>query len=350
MREDCQFPKTEILPVRQYMPGMSPIYSKGTSPFGCFRAEYINDYLVFGPYESFKSGKYNIEINIDVLEIKGNSQAIFDVFSDSEVVFRRDFPINETGRSILQFEFEIPVNSWITEFRILVLDLYVVEFHGYTVRLDDVVPDDVCADSDTSMALCFINKNEGRYALRMLEELIHGIDYVLMLDTLSDDDSVQVVEDFLSGRECRFSILSSQFNGDFSEIRNLAIQGVPDDISYILFIDCDELISLKELQYIKDFILISGGAYDSYALPRLNFQKDGSIAPYPDYQRRVFKNNKKIRYSGKIHETLINFNVIKYFPPYWVDAASPHIKHYKNIMKSDSDLHDRNITYLQISQ
>jgi hypothetical protein len=126
------------------------------------------------------------------------------------------------------------------------------------------------------------------------------------------------------------------FTGDFSEQRNYHLSKCTDD--YIFVVDPDEMPQEGLIQSVKQGITESNG--DVFLVPRINIHpgctqkwldmygftiNNCGWINWPDFQMRIFKNTKEIRYVDKIHERLEGFkNVIRIQPN--PDIALWHIK------------------------
>lgn len=119
----------------------------------------------------------------------------------------------------------------------------------------------------------------------------------------------------------------SHFKGNFSDWKNMfweiskEIEG-EKLLDYLFFIDADELPNPELIENLP-YILEINPEVDVYGVPRINYVKEitqeyiqqmgwrqdekGRIN-YPDYQYRICKNS-NIRWGGKIHETLTDYNL-----------------------------------------
>lgn len=86
---------------------------------------------------------------------------------------------------------------------------------------------------------------------------------------------------------------------DFAAARNFAIEQCKTD--YIMFLDPDEELSLRELM-LYDKILLED--LDAYLCPINNFNRDAknNLVNYMTKQPRLFKNRAEIRYNDRVHE------------------------------------------------
>lgn len=125
---------------------------------------------------------------------------------------------------------------------------------------------------------------------------IKWVDDIVIIDSFSSDNTISV------GKKYTNNIYSKKFESNFSLIRNFGIDKVKNE--WILVLDADEYFSNNAETIIRK--LITNNNVDGYLFPRRNYVNKNSYLKhgyfYPDYQLRLFKNNKKIRYFGHIHE------------------------------------------------
>lgn len=142
------------------------------------------------------------------------------------------------------------------------------------------------------------------------------------------------------------------FHKNFSEMKNHMTSLATKE--YIFNLDADEHMLDKSYAIIKN-ILLENPTVDLYYLPRINSVSDitqedidcwgwkvnefGWIN-WPDYQPRIYKNNKQIQWTGVVHEHLsgqANYATISPDP-------TVAIIHNKNILKQ----RDQNLFYREI--
>ena len=142
------------------------------------------------------------------------------------------------------------------------------------------------------------------------------------------------------------------FQNNFADLKNYLIDLSTKD--YIINLDADEFVSNETLKlWLKT---IKAQDNDLYYIPRINTIKGYTLQDikkyqwiinqngwiqWPDYQPRIFQNNKQIRWSGKVHEHPIGFS------NHYVMPVSPPlaILHHKQIEKQ----REQNNLYDQIS-
>ena len=140
------------------------------------------------------------------------------------------------------------------------------------------------------------------------------------------------------------TVYERKFNNDFAEHKNFLKSKCTKE--YIFNLDADEIpssILIKNLQkYLEE------NEYpDVMLVPRINIVKgltqqllktwnwhidDKGRVNFPDYQMRIFKNVPEIQWSGKVHERLAGYSILRYIP----QDEKLSLFHCKNIDKQIS--------------
>ena len=176
--------------------------------------------------------------------------------------------------------------------------------------------------------------NEADELNRLLEILIHKTDVedeiVICVD--GNDEKVQeVITSWIQqyGHEDMKTIKAYQrkLDGDFAAHKNSVIDKSTGD--YIFHIDADEYPHETLLQQLKQIIEMND--VDLIWIPRVNtvdgmtqehIQKWGwrisekGWVNYPDYQARVFRNHKDIRWTRPLHEYITGSKTYAHLPPH----------------------------------
>lgn len=116
-----------------------------------------------------------------------------------------------------------------------------------------------------------------------------AVDEIVVVDTGSSDDTIE--------KASRFPIKLHRFEwcGDFSAARNHAIAQASGE--WILYIDADERLEVPDLAVWKGIVADKGKAGW-----RLRFYPRVGWTPYAEL--RLFRNDKRIRFRGVIHERM----------------------------------------------
>ena len=88
------------------------------------------------------------------------------------------------------------------------------------------------------IGLCMIVKNEARVIRRCLESVLPLLDYVLIVDTGSNDGTQQAIRDFLREKDLPGEVVEEPWR-DFAYNRSFALQKLRErqDIDYGLMIN-----------------------------------------------------------------------------------------------------------------
>ena len=173
--------------------------------------------------------------------------------------------------------------------------------------------------------------NETDELNRLLEILIHKTDeedeIVICVD--GDDDGVRFVLDSWTQQYAHIKMIKvyqRKLDKDFASHKNSVIENSSGD--YIFHIDADEYPHEILLSQLKDILQIN--EVDLIWIPRVNtvdgftqedvqrwgwrVSEQGWIN-YPDYQARVFKNKKEIRWTRTLHEYITGCKTYSHLPP-----------------------------------
>jgi hypothetical protein len=139
-------------------------------------------------------------------------------------------------------------------------------------------------------------------------------------------------------------ILSEQnFNGDFARWKNILNNSCSGD--YIFQIDADEMPTEYMMKIIPQ--VIESNDVDLIRVPRINtveglteehIQKWGwnvneqGWINYPDFQWRIYKNDPRIQWYGKVHEKIIGHGTFAHLPMEEFELA---LRHDKTITKQE---------------
>ena len=185
--------------------------------------------------------------------------------------------------------------------------------------------------------------NEAEELQTLLEVLNRNIDkedeIVVCVD--GDDEKVEaVLGEFLS--EHKAIVYKRKLEKDFSAQKNSVIEKSSGD--YIFHIDADEYPNEILIQQLKQILEIND--VDLIWIPRVNtvegmtfhhIQKWGwrvnesNWVNYPDYQARVFRRDKSIRWTRPLHEYITGCNTYAHLPPH----EELSLYHPKTIQKQE---------------
>lgn len=141
-----------------------------------------------------------------------------------------------------------------------------------------------------------------------------------------------------------FTLIISEFNGDFAAWKNFLTSNCKGDWIYQL--DADEMIDAELMVNLED-ILNDNDDVDLFFIPRINtvtgltdyhIKKWGwnvnerGWVNFPDYQSRLYKRKDGILWKNKVHERVYGYQKYSNFP------AEPMfcIKHDKDIKRQEA--------------
>jgi glycosyltransferase involved in cell wall biosynthesis len=148
-----------------------------------------------------------------------------------------------------------------------------------------------------NLSVCIIAKNEEKMLTDCLESVKDVANEIILVDTGSTDSTLEVAEKY----NCR--IINSSWQNDFSKARNISLNAAKNP--YILCIDADERLTNPEL--LSETLTHSSSNVGGWLLQITSVAKrhDGSIDTYISNLLRLFISHPKIRFSGIIHEQII---------------------------------------------
>ena len=156
---------------------------------------------------------------------------------------------------------------------------------------------DIVNQNDKTICLNMIVKNESHIIASTLKNILEHIkiDYWVISDTGSTDDTVDIIQDFFKERGISGEMFHNDWK-DFGHNRTKALEHAYDKSDYLFIFDADDLIHgdipLPSL-FDKDLYNVSFGNPVSYHRPIL------------------ISNRMKWKYVGVLHESLVQIDPIK---------------------------------------
>ena len=150
-------------------------------------------------------------------------------------------------------------------------------------------------------------------------------DEIVILDDYSDNETTKSILDTMTSiHEIKFEQrrLLKDFAGQKNHLKNMCTG------DYIFNLDADELPHKWLMKNIKE-ILQANPSVDLYWVPRVNTVEgltqehinkwgwnvnEKGWVNFPDYQGRIWKNKKGIRWEKPVHETLVGYKEYTYLP------------------------------------
>jgi glycosyltransferase involved in cell wall biosynthesis len=161
-------------------------------------------------------------------------------------------------------------------------------------------------------------KNEGVYIQDLFNQIIPYCestgDEIVVVDDFSDDEYTRSILD-ANNALGNIKLHQHALNGDFATHKNFLLEQCVGD--FIVQIDADETLHPNLLTYLHD--LVDNNDIDLFLVPRVNVVtgltdediqrwgwsvNDKGWVMFPDYQSRIMRNHKDIRWEGKVHERI----------------------------------------------
>ncbi|MBT3920100.1 MAG: glycosyltransferase [Flavobacteriaceae bacterium] len=156
---------------------------------------------------------------------------------------------------------------------------------------------DIVNQNDKTICLNMIVKNESHIIASTLKNILEHvkIDYWVISDTGSTDDTVDIIQEFFKERNIDGELFQDEWK-DFGSNRSKALEHAYNKSDYIFIFDADDLI------------------HGQIALP-IHFDKDMYQLPFENptsyYRSVLISNRMRWKYNGVLHEMLANIDPIK---------------------------------------
>ncbi|MGB6300615.1 MAG: glycosyltransferase, partial [Rivularia sp. (in: cyanobacteria)] len=157
----------------------------------------------------------------------------------------------------------------------------------------------------SSLSVCMMVQNAEKTLAIALESLGDIYDELIIVDGGSNDSTCDIALSYGA------KVINSKWTGNHSQQRNMYLKYIQTE--WIFVIDSDEFIDNQTKNFIKyiksDEIKLNT---DNFWLPRkwitpLSLNQYIISKPHcPDFQRRLFKYNSNVFYTGQIHESIQN--------------------------------------------
>jgi glycosyltransferase involved in cell wall biosynthesis len=158
-----------------------------------------------------------------------------------------------------------------------------------------------------TLSICMMVQNAEETLAIALESLDWVYDELIIVDGGSHDKTCKIAESYGA------KIIHSPWPGNHSQQRNVYLKEIKTDWVFVL--DSDEFIDVKTCNFLRQLCQSKKSLnVDHFWIPRrwispFNIKQYISSPPhFPDVQKRLFKFNKNLSYSGYIHEILTGLN------------------------------------------
>ncbi|MCX5512540.1 hypothetical protein C3941_04405 [Kaistia algarum] len=184
-----------------------------------------------------------------------------------------------------------------------------------------------------TIAAAMIVRDEAAFLVDCLASLRDRVDEIVIVDTGSSDATVDIAVG------AGGYLLHFDWQGDFAAARNVALDAVSCD--WVLYIDADERLGLPAGGALEDYIDPTAVAAYVRFQPRLGYTRYREL--------RLFRSDPRIRFSGRIHETVVPaIRALEALDGRTVARTAVEINHL-GYEGDQSHKHARNLALLQAS-
>jgi glycosyltransferase involved in cell wall biosynthesis/SAM-dependent methyltransferase len=191
-----------------------------------------------------------------------------------------------------------------------------------------------------SLSVCMIVQNAEKTLELALESLDGVYDELIVVDGGSTDSTCEIALRYGA------KVINSAWTGNFSDQRNLSLKEVKTD--WVFIIDADEFIDLKTLEFLR-YVKANGTQLDAdhflstrkWISPFSKKYYVNSQPHFPDRQCRLYKYDKALLYSGKIH------CVIHGLKQRGISSLEVGVYHLDLLVKSESQRQEKVQIYMK---
>lgn len=186
------------------------------------------------------------------------------------------------------------------------------------------------------ISLCTFVKNERHCLPYMLSSVEDYVSEIIVVDTGSTDGTQECARCFTD------HVYEIGFT-DFGKIRTITSHLATQP--WVLMLDADEMLTHPER--LKDLIGPSLDERNAFALPRrrwldLEMTQQTEVEAYPDWQVRLYKNNREYVWKRELHEYFHGTAV------HHIDDG-PIIEHFQDVFKDDARRKIRDELYSKLA-
>nr|WP_237179020.1 glycosyltransferase family 2 protein [Paenibacillus sp. MMS18-CY102] len=162
-----------------------------------------------------------------------------------------------------------------------------------------------------------IVKNEASCIARCLRSVVGVADEAIIVDTGSTDGTMDIARSFGA------RVIEAEWQNDFAAARNVGLEHAAGE--WILFLDADEELSAGAAQELR--ALVQDQASPGILLPIWNLLGDGEETATINPVLRLFRNDPRHRFEGRIHEQ-IAASILRAAPDAQLRLGETVIRHY----------------------
>jgi glycosyltransferase involved in cell wall biosynthesis len=152
-----------------------------------------------------------------------------------------------------------------------------------------------CVGKRNTLSICMIVKNEEANIGRAIQSFLPFADEIIVNDTGSTDKTIEIIQSFP-----KTVLMQSEWVGDFAYSRNLSLEKA--SCSWVLWMDADDYVPPDQVDAFNKLKLAPLDRMVSFTVCNT---ENGLPTGLRFMQARMFPNHPKLRFEGRIHESMI---------------------------------------------
>ncbi|PRP52880.1 glycosyltransferase [Bacillus halotolerans] len=182
------------------------------------------------------------------------------------------------------------------------------------------------------LSVCMIVKNEERHIVRCLESVQHIADEIIVVDTGSNDQTVEICRSFHA------QVYHHQWTQDYSQARNISLQHAKGE--WILILDADEELDVDTGSLLRSLLNDCRQSLGYVNVINYTGKQWDENEAFEQMQIRLIRNQRKITFKGRICEKPVGEEARGAF------SLPCVIHHYGYLEQEAKCKHKRNLSIL----
>ncbi|HST56904.1 MAG TPA: glycosyltransferase [Solirubrobacteraceae bacterium] len=171
--------------------------------------------------------------------------------------------------------------------------------------------------SGLRLSLCMIVRDEQEMLPRCLAAVADAVDEIVIVDTGSTDDTIEIARSFGA------HVIEREWTGSFADARNVSFDAASGD--WLMYLDADEVLVREDAQLLRS---LTGRTWrEAFYLAETNYTgdlEDGTAVTHNAL--RVFRNRKEYRFDGRLHEQIAK--TLPGYLPERLESTNVRVEHY----------------------
>lgn len=192
-----------------------------------------------------------------------------------------------------------------------------------------------------TLSLCMIVRDEHDMLPRCLQAIAGAVDEIVIVDTGSRDDTVEIARSFGA------RVIEREWTGSFADARNVSFDAASGD--WIVYLDADEVLIEQDADALRE---LTGRTWrEAFYLSETNYTGELEMGSAVTHNAlRVFRNREDYRFRGRLHEQIAG--TLPGYLPERIESTSVRIEHYGYLsaVHHSREKSKRNIELLRLQQ